>query len=46
MSFGEKVLQLLSRKPDSSDYGSDSSEYRPDNALSLLERVYPDFLNY
>lgn len=45
MNFSEKLLLLLSRKPGTSDYESNFSEFSPDNALALLKRVYPDFID-
>jgi SAM-dependent methyltransferase len=44
-SFAEKLLLHLSRGPGTDDFPAGQEEWNPDNALSLLCRVFPDFLN-
>lgn len=44
MSVSERLLLRLSRKPDSRDYPEGRAEWTPENALSLLCRVFPSFL--
>ena len=43
--FGERVLLALSRDPGMSDYIPAHVKYTMENSLSLLCRVFPDFLS-
>jgi SAM-dependent methyltransferase len=43
MSLGERILLLLSRRPETGDYLQDGGELNVENALGLLARVYPKF---
>jgi SAM-dependent methyltransferase len=45
MTISEKILLLLSRQPDDSDYEMGSSGGNLDRAMSNLCRVFPDFLD-
>ncbi|NQT82853.1 class I SAM-dependent methyltransferase [bacterium] len=45
MRIPEKILLFLSRKPGSSDNPADHKGWNEDNALSLLCRVFPNFIN-
>lgn len=45
VSWAEKLLLLLSRRPGTDDSPTSQKEWNLDNALSLLCRVFPDFLN-
>src|SRR5262249_22208731 len=41
----EKLLLFLSRRPSTDDFPAGQEEWNLDNALSLLCRAFPDFLN-
>jgi SAM-dependent methyltransferase len=43
MSISEQILLSLSRAPTDTDYSPRDGETTPDNALRLLNRVYPNF---
>ncbi len=42
-TLAEKLLLLLSRRPGTADFPAGSPHWTLDNALSLLEEVFPDF---
>lgn len=44
LSLSERLLLLLSRKPGSEDLSGSHEEWNLENALSLLCRVFPNFL--
>jgi SAM-dependent methyltransferase len=46
MILGEIILNLLSNSPDATSPQGDLGEWEIDNALSLLSRVYPDFISH
>ncbi|MFH0959656.1 MAG: class I SAM-dependent methyltransferase [Pseudomonadota bacterium] len=43
MEIGEKLLLLMSRSPEAADYPIGQAERTVDNALNLLEEIFPDF---
>lgn len=45
MRLPEKILLLLSRDPDRRDYQTVKENWNLDNALTLLCRVFPDFMD-
>ncbi len=42
-SIAERLLLLLSRRPGTADFPAGSPDWTLDDALSLLEEVFPDF---
>jgi len=44
MSLSEKILLTLSRKPNSRDHSGGTLEWTDETSLSLLAKVYPNFL--
>ncbi|MBW2742421.1 MAG: methyltransferase domain-containing protein [Deltaproteobacteria bacterium] len=44
MRFSERFLLFLTRKPGSSDFETSDNKQNLENALSLLCRVFPNFL--
>lgn len=45
MRLSEKLLLRLSREPELEDYPTIKEEWNIDNALSILDRVFPEFEN-
>lgn len=45
MGIGEKLLLLMSRSPETSDYPIGQGARTVDNALNLLEKIFPGFDN-
>lgn len=45
MKISEKILLFFSRKPGSQDCQFAKEDWNPDNALCLLSRVFPDFMD-
>jgi SAM-dependent methyltransferase len=43
--LGERLLLFLSRKPGTDDYETGTEKWSSDGALSILCKVFPDFMN-
>jgi SAM-dependent methyltransferase len=45
LTIAERILVALSREPDAQDLAAGTDHWSPDNALSVLTSVYPQFID-